>query len=152
MPPTDQQTGARPVRILAAGGTIAMTGRDDGAKLALDAKALTAAVAGLEDVEAETIVNLPSAHLTPTDQLRIARAARDAAREGVGVVVTHRTDTLEETAMLCDVIHDAEAPIVFTGAIRAASAPGADGPANLADAISVARSDEAKGMGVLVVF
>jgi L-asparaginase len=54
--------------------------------------------------------------------------------------------------MLCDVIHDADAPIVFTGAIRAASAPGADGPANLADAISVARSEEAAGMGVLVVF
>lgn len=54
--------------------------------------------------------------------------------------------------MLCDVIHDAEAPIVFTGAIRPASAPGADGPANLLDAVSVAASDEAAGMGVLVVF
>src|SRR3954454_4542964 len=152
MPPPEQQTAARPVRILAAGGTIAMTGRDDGANPTLDAKALTAAVAGLEDVESETIVNLPSAHLTPTDQLRIARAARDAAREGIGVVVTHGTDTLEETAMLCDVIHDAEAPIVFTGAIRPASAPGADGPANLADAVSVAESEAAAGMGVLVVF
>jgi L-asparaginase len=54
--------------------------------------------------------------------------------------------------MLCDVIHDAEAPIVFTGAIRIASAPGADGPANLLDAVSVAASREAAGMGVLVVF
>jgi L-asparaginase len=152
MPPPEQQTAARPVRILAAGGTIAMTGRDDGAKLALDAKALTAAVAGLEDVESETIVNLPSAHLTPTDQLRIARAARDAAREGIGVVVTHGTDTLEETAMLCDVVHDADAPVVFTGAIRPASSPGADGPANLADAAAVAQSEAAAGMGVLVVF
>jgi L-asparaginase len=68
------------------------------------------------------------------------------------VVVTHGTDTLEETAMLCDVIHDADTPIVFTGAIRAASAPGADGPANLMDAVSVARSADAAGMGVLVVF
>src|SRR4051812_18332252 len=152
MPPPEQQTAARPVRILAAGGTIAMTGRDDGANPTLDAKALTAAVAGLEDVESETIVNLPSAHLTPTDQLLIARAARDAAREGVGVVVTHGTDTLEETAMLCDVMHDADAPIVFTGAIRPASSPGADGPANLADAAAVAKSEAAEGMGVLVVF
>ena len=53
--------------------------------------------------------------------------------------------------MLCDVIHDAEAPIVFTGAIRPASAPGADGPANFVDAVSVAASEAAAGMGVLVV-
>jgi L-asparaginase len=142
------------VRVLAAGGTIAMSGAG-GAKLALDAADLVAAVPGLEDpegIESETVVNLPSAHLSLADQLTICRAARDAARDGIGVVVTHGTDTLEETAMLCDVVDDADAPIVFTGAIRAASAAGADGPANLADAISVARSEEAKGQGVLVVF
>src|SRR3954451_19313933 len=142
------------VRVLAAGGTIAVSGAG-GETLALDAADLVAAVPGIEDpheIESETVVNLPSAHLTLGDQLAICRAARDAAREGVGVVVTHGTDTLEETAMLCDVVHDSDAPIVFTGAIRAASAAGADGPANLADAISVARSEEAKGQGVLVVF
>lgn len=142
------------VRVLAAGGTIAMSGVD-GAQLALDARDLLAAVPGLSNqdgIDGETVANLPSAHLTLEDQLRICRAARDAARRGIGVVVTHGTDTLEETAMLCDVIHDAQAPIVFTGAIRAASAPGADGPANLMDAVSVARSQEAAGLGVLVVF
>src|SRR3954462_7045955 len=142
------------VRVLAAGGTIAMSGAG-GAKLALDAADLVAAVPGLPDpdgIESETGVNLPSAHLSLGDQLAICRAARDAAREGTGVVVTHGTDTLEETAILCDLLHDSEAPIVFTGAIRAASAPGADGPANLMDAVSVARSEEAAGMGVLVVF
>jgi L-asparaginase len=54
--------------------------------------------------------------------------------------------------MLCDVLHDAEAPIVFTGAIRPASTPGADGPANLLDAVSVAAVGHTAGMGVLVVF
>jgi L-asparaginase len=54
--------------------------------------------------------------------------------------------------MLCDVLHDAEAPIVFTGAIRPASAPGADGPANTVDAVSVAASEAAAGMGVLLCF
>src|SRR4051794_11712553 len=125
------------------------------AKVALDANDLLAAIPGLAGqpgLDGETVANLPSAHLVPEDQLRICRTARDAARRGIGVVVTHGTDTLEETAMLCDVMHDAEAPIVFTGAIRAASAPGADGPANLLDAVSVARSEEAAGMGVLVVF
>src|SRR4051794_4842811 len=121
----------------------------------LDAEALVAGVPGLEgrdDLEARTVVNLPSAHLTLADQLQICRQARDAARRGLGVVVTHGTDTLEETARLCDVLHDAEAPIVFTGAIRTATAPGADGPANLVDAVSVAASEEAAGSGVLVVF
>jgi L-asparaginase len=142
------------VKVLAAGGTIAMSGAG-GAKVALDAADLVAAVEGLaggDGIEAETVANLPSAHLALSDQLRICRAARDAAREGTGVVVTHGTDTLEETAILCDLMHDSDAPIVFTGAIRAASAPGADGPANLMDAVSVARSDDAAGMGVLVVF
>jgi L-asparaginase len=143
-----------PVRVLAAGGTIAMAG-EGGAKVALDANDLLRAIPGLagqDGLDGETVANLPSAHLMPEDQLRICRTARDAARRGIGVVVTHGTDTLEETALLCDVMHDAEAPIVFTGAIRAASAPGADGPANLMDAVSVARSEDATGMGVLVVF
>jgi L-asparaginase len=144
----------RRVRILAAGGTIAMVG-GAGATPQLDAQTLVdgiEALSSLAGLEAETVVNVPSAHLTLSDQLLICRAARDAARQGIGVVVTHGTDTLEETAMLCDVIHDADAPIVFTGAIRVASAPGADGPANLLDAVSVAASGEAAGMGVLVVF
>jgi L-asparaginase len=151
--PDDLQPHRR-VRILAAGGTIAMVG-GEGATPQLDAQALVDGIAALGThvgLEAETVVNVPSAHLTLNDQLVICRAARDAARRGIGVVVTHGTDTLEETAMLCDVIHDAEAPIVFTGAIRVASAPGADGPANLLDAAAVAASREAAGMGVLVVF
>ena len=155
MPPaTSEPIRPRRVRVLGAGGTIAMSGAS-GATLELDAAGLVATVRELgafEGLEAETVVNLPSAHLSLEDQLRICRAARDAARRGIGVVVTHGTDALEETAMLCDVIHDAEAPIVFTGAIRPASAPGADGPANLLDAVSVAQSAEARAMGVLVVF
>jgi L-asparaginase len=128
---------------------------DSAATPQLDAEALlggVAALAGRADVDARSVVNVPSAHLTLADQLLISREARDTARRGIGVVVTHGTDVLEETAMLCDLLHDAEAPIVFTGAIRAASAPGADGPANLVDAVSVASSEDAAGMGVLVVF
>ena len=148
---------ARNVRILAAGGTISMTedaGGGGSATPGLDGAALLASIPGLDGdaVEASTVSNLPSAHLSLDDQLRICREARDVARRGSGVVVTHGTDTLEETAMLCDLLHDAEAPIVFTGAIRTASAPGADGPANLVDAVAVAASEEAAGLGVIVVF
>ncbi len=144
----------RDVVLLAAGGTISMTGAG-AATPDLDAEALLAAIPSLAEhgaVDARTVTNLPSAHLSLGDQLRICREARDIARRGIGVVVTHGTDTLEETAMLCDLLHDASAPIVFTGAIRPASAPGADGPANAVDAVSVAASEAAAGMGVLVCF
>jgi L-asparaginase len=106
-----------------------MTG-ESGATPDLDAEGLLASIPSLADhdgLQAQTVTNLPSAHLTLDDQLQICRRARDAARRGIGVVVTHGTDTLEETAMLCDVVHDAEAPIVFTGAIRPASAPAPTG-------------------------
>jgi L-asparaginase len=151
---SDRAGHARRVLVLSAGGTIGMVG-SGGAQPELDAAAIVANTTGLDEfegLEARTLMNKPSAHLTPADQLTICRAARDASRRGIGVVVTHGTDTLEETAMLCDVLHDAEAPIVFTGAIRPATAPGADGPANLVDAVSVAAAPAATGLGVLVVF
>src|SRR5689334_8016384 len=151
---SDRAAHARRVLVLSAGGTIGMVGHG-GAQPELDASAIVASTSGLEQfegLEARTLMNKPSAHLTGADQLTICRAARDASRRGIGVVVTHGTDTLEETAMLCDVLHDADAPIVFTGAIRPATAPGADGPANLVDAVSVAAAPAAAGLGVLVVF
>lgn len=150
----DVHRPVRPVRILTTGGTIAMSGAE-GAVPDLDADALMRAVPGLErfaGLEAQSLMNKPSAHLTLDDQLMVCRLARDLARLGFGVVVTHGTDTLEETAMLSDVLHDADAPIVFTGAIRPASAPGADGPANLVDAVSVAASVDGAGLGTVVVF
>jgi L-asparaginase len=153
MCPPAPRPPARRVRILGAGGTIAMGGAS--ATPQLDAEGLIGTIPGLTDragIEARDVVNKPSPHLTLADMLEVCRQARDAARRGIGVVVAHGTDALEETAMLCDVIHDAEAPIVFTGAIRPATAAGADGPANLLDAVSVAASEEAAGMGVLVVF
>jgi L-asparaginase len=148
------RTTGRGVMVLASGGTITMSG-EGGAVPDLDGEDLVAAVpglAGFKGVKSRTVFNKPSSHLSLAEQLEVCREARDVARRGTGVVVTHGTDSLEETAMLCDILHDAEAPIVFTGAIRPSSAPGADGPANLVDAVSVAASAEAAGMGVLVCF
>lgn len=145
---------SRPVTILSTGGTIAMSG-DTHAVPALDASALVAAVPSLgrvPDLETESVLELASSHLDTPDALRIALAALRHADRGRGVVVTHGTDTMEETAYLTDVMYGGDCPIVFTGAIRPATAPGADGPANLADAVALASSIGGAGLGVTVVF
>ena len=139
------------VRLLAAGGTIAMSGAG-GAVPVLDAESLAAAVPDVEWSAVEQVANKPGPQMTAADALHLARAAAGAAATGDGVVVTHGTDTLEEVAFLCDLIYDGDAPIVFTGAIRPASSPGADGPANLAGAAHAASSMPAAGLGVLVCF
>ena len=144
----------RAVTILTTGGTIAMSGVRM-AVPALDGAALVAAVptlAAAADLEVRTVCNLPGSHLDTPDALLIAEAALAAAERGRGVVITHGTDTLEETAYLTDVMYGGEAPVVLTGAIRPAGAPSADGPVNLADAVALAASDDAAGLGVVVVF
>ncbi len=148
---------SREVLLLTTGGTIVMTGPPDGGTgvtPGVGAKDLLAMIPPdrRPPVRVEEAMNRPSAHLTLSDQLAIARRARDGARLGLGVVVTHGTDTLEETAMLTDILHDSAPPVVFTGAIRPASLPGADGPANLADALAVASGPDAAGRGALVCF
>jgi L-asparaginase len=139
----------RPTTLLAAGGTIAMAAdRGSAATPALDAAALAAA-AGVDVTGARSVRSLPGVHLDLGDALAVAREAVAEASAGAGVVVTTGTDTLEELAVLCDAINGAPAPIVFTGAIRPATATGADGPANLVDAAAVAAQAPA---GTYVVF
>jgi L-asparaginase len=145
---------AREVSVLAAGGTIAMTG-DGGAVPQLDAAALVAAVpalAGVPGLRARTIGAWSGVHVSAANALDVARAATAEAAAGRGVVVTHGTDTLEETAVLCDLLHGDDPPIVLTGAIRPASASGADGPANLLDAIRAAGDPATAGLGAIVAF
>jgi L-asparaginase len=139
----------REVLVLATGGTIAMSGAravpSEGPSELLDAARLTG-------VHSRELLGVPGPQIGLADALRVARTAAQEAATGKGVVVTHGTDTLEETAVLCDLLHASDAPIVFTGAIRPASAPGADGPANLMDAVAVAGAAQSAGLGCVVVF
>jgi L-asparaginase len=144
---------ARPVRLLAAGGTISMKGEH--AVPTLDAAGLVAAIPELTRfpaLEAENVLGLPGPQISLDQGLGLVRHAVTAASRGDGVVITTGTDTLEELAMLCAMTYDGEAPIVLTGANRPASAPGADGPANLLDAVAVAAAPGAAGLGAVVVF
>lgn len=145
------------IAIGAMGGTIAMTSAQPGSPVTptLGADQLVAAVpqlAQLADISATTLTFTPSPHL----DVAAVRAAYDfalgAKRAGAdGVVLTHGTDTLEETAYLLDLWWDLDIPIVITGAMRAPALPGADGPANLQAAVVAAASAKLRNLGVLVV-
>jgi len=146
------------IAVLFTGGTIAM--RHDpslgGAVPALSGREILAAARGVEDVarlEIEEWGAYPGPHMSIERMWALRnRIAHHLARPEIdGVVLTHGTDTLEESAYLCTRSLRSGKPVVFTGAMRAASDLGWDGPANLLDAVRTAASDEARGYGALVV-
>ncbi|MCG0789806.1 L-asparaginase [Lactiplantibacillus plantarum] len=95
---------------------------------------------------------MPSPHITPARMLQLKQRIDKAAHEGVdGVVVTHGTDTLEETAYFLDLTLPNELPVVITGAMRSANEIGSDGLHNLETAIQTASTPDAAEKGVLVV-
>jgi L-asparaginase len=145
----------RRVVIVTTGGTIASRPSGSGVVAAVSGEELIAAVPGLDaerPIEVHDLMRVNAYLLTVEDMLAVASAAIDAAarRDVDGVVVTHGTDTMEETAYLTDLLHEGQEPIVFTGAQRHADAALSDGPANLLDAVRIARSDVARGAGVVI--
>ena len=146
------------VVVLSTGGTIASTRgqREEGFSSSLSGEQLVAAVPGLDRVarvEVQNVANVGSTNLTPVLWLELHRRATEALarREVAGVLVTHGTDTMEETAYFLDLTVPGAKPVVLVGAMRAATEPDADGPRNLLDGARVAVSEEARGMGTLVV-
>ncbi|ARZ72251.1 L-asparaginase [Streptomyces albireticuli] len=144
------------VVVISTGGTIAS--RWQGSGFAADARGgdvlATAAVPEGVGVRVVDLMSVNSARLTTRDQLALLRTAHEVLSDpGVdGIVVTHGTDTLEESAFLLDLHHDDPRPVVFTGAQLPLEAADGDGPRNLHDALLAASSAELRGHGVLVAF
>jgi L-asparaginase len=148
------------ITILATGGTIAGCGEspDQGAytSATLHVDELIASVPSLGElaqIEGEQVAQVGSQDVSSEHWLKLARRARAclAHEDNAGVVVTHGTDTLEETAFFLDQVLPADKAIVITGAMRPASGLSADGPRNILDSVRVAVHPEARGRGVLVV-
>jgi L-asparaginase len=144
------------VVILTTGGTIAMK-RDEaagGAVPILDGSDfLDVLPPGLAMLQVEEYCNLPSAHFTLDTLWGLrSRVAELLDRPEVdGIVVTHGTDVMEESAYLLDLTVPSEKPVVLTGAMRTASQIGYEGLANLIAAVRVAASPQARGLGAVIV-
>lgn len=146
------------IALVFTGGTISMRfdAGSGGAIPQLSARDILAAapmIAEIAEVRTEDWGAFPGPHMS-TERMwalrnRIAELVADRSIDGV--VVTHGTDTLEETAYLVARSVPDTKPVVFTGAMRTASDPGWDGPANLIDSVRVAASPDAEGYGSLVV-
>lgn len=143
---------------IATGGTIAM--KIDPVSLAPvpalsgeDLLATVPAAARIAKLEVNNLSNVPSDYMGPKRWVALHHAVTEAlASEDVaGVIVSHGTDTLEETAWFLDLTIDSDKPVVLIGAQRNASVPDFDGPRNLLNAVRVCTSPEATGKGVLVV-
>ena len=142
--------------VLSLGGTITMVPSDSGGiapKLgAAELVASVPALAEVGDIDAHSPFRLPSPSLTPANLVEVAGTIREAFASGCdGAVVIQGTDTIEESAFLLDLLVDSDKPVVVTGAMRGADAPGADGPANLLSAAIVAACPESRGLGALAV-
>jgi L-asparaginase len=141
------------VRIISTGGTIA-EGRASARERRHQSAADMLHSLGV-GVEAELSVldlfDVPSTFMTFEHMTGLTTAVRSAGTEGMdGVVVTHGTDTLEESAYFIDLTAGLDVPVVVTGAMLPPTLPGSDASVNLQDAIRVATSASAVGLGVLV--
>ncbi len=149
------------VLIIATGGTIASTGNyyhDRGGKVnKISAEALTQAVPGIDKIATlslEQFSNVSSEKIGPTQWLALAKRINAAFHDDTdlaGIVVTHGTDTMEETAYFLDLTVAGDRPVIVTGSMRPADAVGADGPANLYNAVRAAAAPASRGRGTMVL-
>lgn len=147
------------VVLLATGGTIASRydpalGRTVASQRAEDLLEALPRVASVVDIEVENFATIPSFDMSVQFAFSLARRVGEvlARTDVAGVVVTHGTDTMEETSYLTDLLVESDKPAVFTGAQRAHDDPQSDGPFNLRNALRVAASPLAGGLGAVICF
>ena len=147
--------------VLATGGTIAGIGEEcktagylSGTLTAEDLVRSLPALSDIAPVETVQICNMNSDDITAGIWFRLANTINELAAQPdvAGFVITHGTDTLEETAYFLNLTVKTDKPVVLTGSMRPSTAISADGPMNLYEAIRVAASGDARGQGVLVAF
>lgn len=139
------------ILLLHTGGTISMAENEEGTVGQQDDHPLAdfASHIGAEaDIEERVVFNLPSPHIEPDHVLKLAEIINNSDADGY--VITHGTDTMEETAYLLDLLTDNQKTIIMTGAMKSSNELGSDAASNLAGALMTAVSDEANGYGVLV--
>ncbi len=157
----DEDPALPTVVVLATGGTIAGTGeagKTTGyAAGQLDVGTLVNSAAGIleiANVRGAQVCNVGSDDITDAYWIQIANTINELASDDAiaGFVVTHGTDTLEETAYFLNLAAKTQKPVVLTGAMRPSTATSADGPMNLYQSIALAANPEAAGRGAMVVF
>lgn len=145
------------ILLIHTGGTISMQlNNDTGAVLPNSTNPLMGISKKLEEfasIHEIEAFNLPSPHITPIEMFTLRNVILDYVKQHLvdGIVITHGTDTLEETAFFLDVTTKFDFPIVLTGAMRSSNELGSDGVYNLVEAIRVACEESAREKGVLVV-
>src|SRR6185436_13634301 len=154
------QTKKANIVILATGGTIAgaaATGTQAGyTSGAVTIDAMIAAVPGIKDlanIKGEQVSNVGSQDMSFDIMLKLAKRINELINKDDvdGIVVTHGTDTMEETAFFLNLVVKSDKPVVMVGSMRPSTAVSADGPLNLYNAVGVAADPKAAGRGVLVV-
>ncbi|HRK75788.1 MAG TPA: asparaginase [Streptococcus parasuis] len=141
------------ILVLHTGGTISMQADQNGAVESSPINPMTQVTSPLENIEVVSVdfFNLPSPHIQIDHMMMIYKKIREEASHFDGFVITHGTDTLEETAYFLDTMSIPQKPIVMTGAMRSSNELGSDGIYNYRTALRVAADEKSADKGVLVV-